>query len=243
MNNSSSNSEEKRSSFRETAVSAALRSCRLFSHLPPADLAQIASFARAKSIDKDEYLFREGEAANGFFVVQQGSINVHRLAPNGKEQIIHIFRPGETLAEAALSSQTGYPADARATENSRVLFIPKTEILALIAKRPELALRMLGSMSEHLRTLVMLIDDLRLKSVETRVVEWLLQRCPTPLESTSVKIDLPHTKKMLAAELGTSAETLSRTLAAFARDGLISNAAKAIVVLDPSKLQKSLGIH
>ena len=86
--------------------------------------------------------------------MQSGAINVHRVNMAGKEQTICVFHAGESFAEAAVASATGYPAAARAIEPSTVLLIPKKDFIDLLRKHPELALRMLGSMSQHLRVLV-----------------------------------------------------------------------------------------
>ncbi|MEO6788678.1 MAG: Crp/Fnr family transcriptional regulator, partial [Chthoniobacteraceae bacterium] len=143
-------------------------------------------------------------------------------------------------AEATLATEDGYPADARATEESTVLLVPKRDFIELLRGRPELALRMLGSMSQHLRVLVGLLDDLTLKNVETRLANWLLKRCPRPLPRGAVEIQLDRTKRVLAAELGTVSETLSRTFADFRDKKLIRVAGKAITVLDPNRLEKIL---
>src|SRR5207247_1374173 len=142
-------------------------------------------------------------------------INVHRVNAAGKEQVIHVFRTGESFAEATLATDAGYPADARALEASQVLLVQKTGILALLKRQPELALRMLGSMSGHLRVLVGQLEDLTLKNVETRLANWLMKRCPDSQSNQPMKIELKMTKRMLAAELGTVSETFSRTLAKF----------------------------
>ena len=155
---------------------------------------------------------------------------------NGKEQVIYVFRAGESLAEAALASPTGYPANARAVEASSVLLIPKTAFLALVAKRPDLAMRMLGSMSQHLRVLVGLLDDLTLKDVETRLANWLVKRCPAGRSESSVTIKLGGTKRVLAAELSTTAETLSRTFARFRDAGLIDVRGATVTVKKPAEL-------
>ena len=115
----------------------------------------------------------------------------------------------------ALAAATGYPADARALEPTQVLLVQKDGILALLKRQPELALRMLGSMSSHLRVLVGQLEDLTLKDVETRLANWLVKRCPNPQSEAPVKIELTMTKRVLAAELGTVSETFSRTLAKF----------------------------
>ena len=193
-----------------------------------------------KSLAKGEYLFREGDPAIGFYIVQRGSINVHRVNAAGKEQIIHVFRAGESFAEVALASDKGYPADARVLEPTQVLLVRKEGILALLRRQPELALRMLGSMSVHLRALVGQLEDLTLKDVETRLANWLVKRCPNLQSEQPVRIELALAKRVLAAELGTVSETLSRTLAKFREQKLLAVKGKTIVVLSPARLHALL---
>lgn len=195
-----------------------LRSCQLFGGLSSEDLLIIAGFVVPLKLGKGDMLFREGDPSRGCYLVQSGAVNVHRVNAAGREQVIHIFRAGESLAEASLASATGYPANARAVESGTVLLIPKTPILDLIGQRPDLALRMLGSMSQHLRVLVGALDDLTLKDVETRLLNWLIKHGSGAPQGA---IRLPGTKRVLAAELGTSSETLSRTFARLRAEGLL----------------------
>jgi CRP/FNR family transcriptional regulator len=217
-----------------------LRSCQLFTGLPMPDLQNIANVTVVKSLEKDEYLFHEGDPAHGFYIVQSGAINVHRVTTSGKEQVIHVFRTGDSFAEVALATPAGYPADARAIMAAQVLLIQKDGILELLKRQPELALRMLGSMSSHLRVLIGQIEDLTAKDVETRLANWLVKRCPNPQNQSPVKIELTVTKRALAAELGTISETFSRTLAKFREQKLLTVKGKVITVLSPSKLNTLL---
>ncbi|HEU6447359.1 MAG TPA: Crp/Fnr family transcriptional regulator [Verrucomicrobiae bacterium] len=226
--------------FKQIAIVNTLRSCQLFTGLPPADLEKIAVVAIVKSLEKDDYLFHEGDPAQGFYVVQRGAVNIHRVNAAGKEQVIHVFRAGDSFAEVALASERGYPADARAIEPTQVLLVQKNGILELLKRQPELALRMLGSMSSHLRVLVGQLEDLTLKDVETRLANWLVKRCPNPQMETPVKIELSVTKRVLAAELGTVSETFSRTLAKFRDQKLISVKGKSVTVLSPARLNALL---
>jgi CRP/FNR family transcriptional regulator len=221
-------------------ISGTLRTCQLFTGLPQRDLESIAAVTVTKPLAKGDYLFHEGDPAIGFYIVQRGAVNVHRVNAAGKEQIIHIFRAGESFAEVALASETGYPADARALEATQVLLVQKDGILALLRRQPELALRMLGSMSSHLRVLVGQLEDLTLKDVETRLANWLVKRCPNPASGQPVRIELTIAKRVLAAELGTVSETFSRTLAKFRAQKLLTVKGKTIVVLSPAKLNEVL---
>lgn len=221
------------------AIAATLRMTRLFGGLPSEDLDSVAAITTVIPLEKGQYLFRQGDPAQGFYVVQRGAVCVHRVTPAGKEQIICVFRPGETFAEAALVSPGGYPADARAVEPSQVLQVGKEGFLALLARRPELGLRMLASMSLHLRTLVGQIEDLALKDVETRLANWLLKRCP-PDRDDPVTIQLDVSKRVLAAEIGTVSETLSRTLGRFREQGLALAQGRAITIPSPARLRNLL---
>lgn len=226
------------SELKNVGISYALRSCSLFQGLAPADLEQIAQITVVKPLEKGEYLFRQGETSHGFYIVQRGAVNVHRVNATGKEQVIHIFRAGESFAEASLATTSGYPADARAVEGSQVMLVQKSGFLELVKRHPELALRMLSSMALHLRALVSQIEDVTLKDVETRLANWLLKRCPDPDSANFVTIELPSTKRVLAAELGTVSETLSRTFAKLKEQELILVKTKSVTVLNPSKLKE-----
>lgn len=212
-----------------------LRCSQLFAGMPAEDLATIAGFAQPIALKRNDYLFYAGEPSRGFYLVQSGAVNVHRVSAAGKEQVIHIFRAGESFAEASLSSPTGYPANARCAQAGTVLLIPKPPMLDLLAHRPDLALRMLGAMSVHLRVLVGMLDDLKFKDLETRLLNWLVKQ-----SRAGAVVRLPGTKRELAAELGTTSETLSRTLGRLRDQKLITVAPRSITVLQGETLARQL---
>ena len=133
--------------FRQAITESTLRSCQLFMGLPAGDIAAIASFIIPKHLARNGYLFREGDPAEGFYVVQKGAINIHRVNASGKEQVIYLFRPVESFAEATLTTEYV------------TRLVPKADFVELLRKKSELALRMLGSMSQHLRVLVHLLPS------------------------------------------------------------------------------------
>ena len=226
--------------FKQAVAENTLRSCQIFAGLPASDIELLANMAVPKHLEKGEYLFRAGEPVEGFYVAQKGAINVHRVSAAGKEQVLHVFHPVESFAEAALVLTGGYPADARAIAPSTVLLIPKRGFIDLLRSRPELALRMLASMAQHLRVVVGLVDDLTLKDMETRLANWLVRRCARPLTEAPQTIELDRTKRVLAAEMATTSETLSRTLAKFREQKLVRVSGNAITITNPRGLETLL---
>ncbi len=225
------------SELKDAGIIQGLKSSQLFLGLSNDDLRKVASFVTPRSLEVDEYLFREREPSRGFYIVRSGAICVHRVNAAGKEQVIRVFRAGESFAEATLAMEYGYPANARAVESSLVLLVRKDGMVEMIRHQPELALRMLASMAVHLHDLVGQIEDLTLKDVETRLANWFLKRCPDPDSEQPHVVELKGTKRALAAELGTVSETFSRTLAKLRELGLLEVQGPQITLLNPRRLR------
>jgi CRP-like cAMP-binding protein len=223
-------------SLRQTAISATLRQSKMFSSLSPADLAAVADGCSLRSLQRGEMLFREGEKSEGFYVMQAGSVSIYKVTPDGREQIICVFRPPESFAEVTLATVDNYPANGMALEPSQVIVVNKARFRDLIRRQPELSLHMLGSMSLHLKHLVQSLQDIKGRQIEHRLAEWLMQQSPAAALGCPVGIDLQVSKKVLAGQLGVTSETLSRTFARFRAEGLISVKGAHIQIMDGARL-------
>ena len=224
--------------LRTTAIIATLRKSRMFSDLPAGDIEAIATGCSVRTLAKDEMLFREGERAEGFYVVQTGKVSIFRLTPDGREQIICVFEAPESFAEVTLATMETYPANAIALESSQVILVNKGHFRDLLCRKPELSLHMLASMSLHLKFLVQTIHDLKGRQIEARLAEWLLRQSPGPVGAEPAVFDLPVSKKTLAGQLGVTSETLSRTLARFRNESLIEVRGPTIVLHDSAGLRR-----
>jgi len=223
--------------LRQTALVATLRRSRMFADLPKEDLQAVAEGCTTRTLEKGEVLFREGEKAEGFYVMQTGAISIYRLTPDGREQIICVFRPPESFAEVTLATVESYPANAVALESSQVIRVKRDRFRDLVCRKPELALHMLGSMSLHLKHLVQSLQDIKGRQMEGRLADWLLRQSPAASAGCPAVFTLPMTKRVLAGQLGVTSETLSRTFARFRREGLITVDGPVVRVLDSGGLR------
>lgn len=224
--------------FKRSTVRQTLKRCALFADTCAADLAAIVELCELKQLAAGEYLFREGGVVRGFYVVRRGAIKVHRVNWLGREQLLHLYRPFESLAEESLVSELGHHADAAAIGRTEVVMVHRAGFVELLHKRPELALCLLRATHRHVCRLVELLDALTLKDVQTRIAEWLVEHCPDPQSSRPCRIELDTTKRVLAAELGTASETFSRALAKFRRQRLISTEGNHVTLHCPTRLAR-----
>ena len=181
-------------------------------------------------------LFSPMEPAERLFVVLEGRVKLYKLSPGGDEQILHMYGPGNAFAEAAVLAGGTYPAFAEAAEDCTLLAIDRRELRRAIRTNPDLAMGMLAGLSAKLHEFNRLIEELSLKEVPARLAGVLLRMAD---EAGGPTFRLRQTKRELAAQIGTVAETLSRALAKLKDAGFIRVRGGEITILDREGLSRA----
>jgi len=207
----------------------------LFNGLPEDQIVAIKKIALEKKINKGEIIFSEGDEGNGFFVVAEGRVKVFKVSTEGKEQILHIFGPGQPFGEVPVFAGQKFPANAQAIDKTRVLFFPRNSIVNLISANPSLALNMLAVMSKKLRQFAVQIENLSLKEMPARLASYLIFLANEQNKDDLVTLKI--SKGQLASTLGTIPETLSRAFAKLSGQNLINVDGKKITLLDRRGLE------
>jgi len=208
----------------------------LFSGLPAEQLREINKICVSKRYNKGETIFFEGDPGIGFYMVASGKVKIFKMSFDGKEQILHIFGPGEPFGEVPVFHGNPFPANAETLAESEVLFFPRTEFVGLITANPSLALNMLAVLAMRLRRFATQIENLTLKEVPGRLASYLYYLMEEQQRQDKVVLDIP--KGQLASLLGTSSETLSRIFSKMTEEGLIRVEGKTIFILDSEGLKE-----
>ncbi len=216
-------------------VKELLRESGLFRGLPGEQLDYLVAIGEDRKYDRGGMIFSEGGEGNGFYVVLSGRVKVFKLSLEGREQILHLFGPGDPLGEVPVFAGESFPANAEAMSSARLVFFPRQKLLALYTRHPSLAMNMLAILSKRLREFTRLIENLSLKEIPQRLAAYLLSRSGEDDSVDQVVLEVP--KGILANILGTSQETLSRVLGRMAARGLIRVNGKRIVLLDRAGLE------
>ena len=213
---------------------AAVKTITFFEGLSGGQYAKLADIAVVRRFGKGETLFLADTPADGFYSTASGRVKVFRSSPTGKEQILHVFGPGEAVGEVPVFQGTTFPAQCEAIEPCEVLFFPREAFKATLRDDPDMAMKMMALLSQRLRILVNKIDDLSLKETPSRVASYLLL-LHSSQDADTFKLDLP--KGQIALYLGTIQETLSRIFKRFAEEQIIRINGKKITILDRETLQ------
>lgn len=213
-----------------------LSSIPSFSGLSETQLEEIKQIIVNKRYNKGEIIFSEGDEGNGFYVVADGKVKIFKSSIDGKEQILHIYGPGNPFGEVPVFSGKQFPANAQAMVKSHLLFFPRTAFVALLAKNPSLAMNMLAVLSMRLREFTMQIENLSLKEVPGRLASYLIYLADE--QKAADHISLTISKGQLASLLGTIPETLSRILAKMSTRNLIAVSGREIKLLDRNSIEE-----
>ena len=199
----------------------------IFRHLTQQEMDDIYQIAQTKRVKKGEFVYSQGDLGISLYVIFKGKIKIARLNANGKEQVIRIVEHGDFLGELSLFSLIEMKENAEALEDTTLCIITAPDFQRIINANPSIALKVLDVMSRRLESAEQTIESINLTSVKQRVSSILLE-----LFDKNNIVELPMKKGDLASQIGTSQETLSRTLSMLQDQGIITLKGQKIVILN-----------
>lgn len=210
-----------------------VKSIAYFSGLGLADLESIRKLVFERTADRAEMVLLEGEPATNLYFVASGAVKVFKTSAEGKEQILSIVRPGESLNDVPVFDGGPNPVSAR-TMGPVVLYgMKKNDVEAVVKSNTQIALNVIKVLATRVRHLVSLVEDLSFKHVIGRVARILLEH---------VGGEMDHgprlTQQEMAAMAGTAREVVGRSLKALEEVGAIKLDRHRIVITDKEALQK-----
>jgi len=219
-----------------------LRRLPLFRELENEALDRLAGLSRILHLERKQTLFSEGEPYRGMFVVMDGLAVVYKLSGDGRMLILHVCRSGDTLAEVPLFEEhdAGYPAHARTTRESEILFLPKDPFVVFLKQHPEVAWEMLSGFAGRLKEVSLQLEGVTLREVSSRLARYLLREVEASESGSTDRpvLNLPLAKGSIASYLGTVHETLSRTFARLIKEKIISVDGPRVTILDKERLKR-----
>ena len=205
-----------------------------FQQLSPSALKQIIDVAICRSFPAEDHLFFQEEPKPPVLFVHSGQVRVYRINPNGREQTLLIASPGESInLPLVFASQHQAHANAICLTECVLISISQGDFFKIVSTNNEIALWVLGNISEKIRNLVELSHDLSLLSVRSRLAKFLLEQV-----NQNETSGLRWTQEDIANQIGTVREIVSRNLRQFTNEGVITFERHDIQIADLARLQE-----
>lgn len=219
-----------------------LKSVPIFSELADETLSQLSQSGSVQSFTKDSIILSEKEAGSALFIIISGKVKISRISSedSDKEVILSILNPSDFFGEMSLLDGMDRSATATAMDDSKIFIIQRNDFLQLLNDHPDVSIALLQELTQRLRGAGMKIKALSLKDAEGKVATVLLQLADDvgKIKQGVVEIEKLPFQHELANMAGTSRETISRTLHAFAKKGQIELEGSKLRIVDYEKFKE-----
>jgi len=209
----------------------ALRKNSYFDDLSEERLKEIAAQTQLRGFERGEVLFWEDDPCAGLHIIEEGSVKLYRISPQGRQYIIRVLQEGDTCNEVPAFDGGSNPVNVETLERSRVWVIDADLLRALVRAHPDFALKVLSNFGKNLRGLVRMVSEMAFYQVTNRLARLISE---LPAEEPR-----PHlTQEQLAAQLGTVREVVARSLKELERSGAIRIEDRRIHIADDTVLRQ-----
>jgi CRP/FNR family cyclic AMP-dependent transcriptional regulator len=221
---------------------AILRHVPLFRDFEEEALRQVARLFTVQRFRKHQTIFREGEPGEKFYIVISGSVAVVRLAGDGRETILSILTTNDFFGEMSVLDTVVRSASIRTLTVAEVGVIEREDFLALIDRNPKIGRFLVVALAERLRAANALIASTTSQDIRSRLASLLLNLMEQfgEVAPNGTRITLRLTNQEMANMIGTTRETVNRSLNRFWDERLIDMRTANIVVVEETKLRSML---
>jgi len=184
-------------------LAAVLGKTALLSGLSQPELQTLASRTVRKLFSTGELLFSEGEPCHGLHIIARGKVRIFKTSMSGREQVLAVNTPGESVAEVPVFDGGPFPASAVAIEEAEIAYISRRDFQAYCMEHPEVALKVLQVVGTRLRRLVGIIEELSFTTIRQRLIATLVKLAQSEGTKTArgIEFQLPATHQELAEGL------------------------------------------
>jgi CRP/FNR family transcriptional regulator, cyclic AMP receptor protein len=220
-----------------------LKSVPLFTDLEDDELERFSHVAVPRSFPAATRVFHEGDNSDACYIVKSGNFRVTREHSDGRAITLATLGPGEIFGELAMLDGDRRSASAEAITDGELLALPAGDVRALLARHPEIALKLVAGLVRRLRAANVRISRQSFQTVPSRVAGILAQLSREAQGGSgadangSGEVTLHMNQTDIAQLAGTSRESVSRFLAELERAGVVRSGRGRVTVLDPPKLR------
>jgi CRP-like cAMP-binding protein len=211
-------------------VLESLRAIPLFSRVSEADLEELATHLIERRFPKNATVVEEGLPGDYMYVIRSGRAKVTKASEDGREKIMNFLEAGSFFGDMALLGDETRSASVKTLEESMLLALSRRDFIDLLRQSPDLALSVIEELANRLRETNEQARSLSFQGVEERTRN-LFERIARAEEGDSGRRKTPAlTHQQIADMVGTSRETVTRSIKQLKESGWLAQEGKRYVI-------------
>ncbi|PFJ14231.1 Crp/Fnr family transcriptional regulator [Bacillus cereus] len=225
--------------MKEEMITKHLRAVFLFKELSEKELQPIVNISRLRIYKSRSFVFMQGDPLDRVFFIHSGKVKIQKTDATGKEQIVAVLQSGEMFPHAGFFRQGVFPAHAEIIETAQLIVTPIADFEKILIQHPQLCIKLFKVLGEKIIDLQNRLEEQIFHDTYEQIIMLLLRLC----KSNGIQVNDTYTLKTqftnreLANMIGTSRETVSRTLSQLKRKKLIELDEKGCYIIDANTLE------
>jgi CRP/FNR family transcriptional regulator, cyclic AMP receptor protein len=211
----------------------------LFRDLSGHELDKIVEISISREWKKGSHVFLQDDPLENVYFVKSGRIKIYKSDINGREQIVAISKDGDMFPHIGFFRKGGYPAFTEVLENSVLVVVPIDQFEKVLIENPELCIKVFKVLGEKIVDLQERLESQILNNTYEQIIKLLVRLAKQDgkeLEDGTFLLKSEFTNKDLANMIGTTRETVSRTLTKLKKEMLIETDEHGDLIIDTDKL-------
>ena len=219
---------------RVRAIHPAFARARIFDGLAGPDLERLSAWFHPRRFPPDATLLHEGDPATAYYLLAEGQVKILQSTAEGDEVILHLMEPGDLVGALPNLGERTCPASAVALTEVLAFAIDPERFEVVLEQHPRVAVNLLHFAAARLQAAHTRLRELATERVERRIARTLCRLAAQIGRRTPQGVELaaPLSRRDLAEMSGTTLYTVSRTLKAWERQGLLRAGRERITVLN-----------
>ncbi|MDY0407874.1 Crp/Fnr family transcriptional regulator [Virgibacillus soli] len=212
-----------------------LTSFALFKDLSAGELEPILDIAQHRPYRKGQHVFLQGDLLTNVYFIHQGSIKIYKTDMNGREQIVNVLKSGDMFPHQGFFRKDNYPAHAEVSEDAILIYIPINQFENVLVTHPEICVKLFKVLGDIIVNLQTRLEEKILDSTHEQIIKLLLRLSQSHGEKIAegkFRFTAMFTNRELANMIGTSRETVSRTLTKLKKQDLVCNDENGHIIID-----------
>ncbi|WP_112180133.1 MULTISPECIES: Crp/Fnr family transcriptional regulator [Paraliobacillus] len=201
--------------MRDESTIQLFKSIPLFKDLAPAELEPILSLMKSHTYQRGNHVFMQGEPLTTVFFIKTGSINIYKTDIHGKEQIVNLLTKGDMFPHQGFFRKGNYPAHAQAVEETEIYSLPIQTFENFLITNPSISIKLIHVLGGLIIDLQNRLEEQILHNTYEQIIMLLLRLTETHGEEQVngwFVLQTPFSNQQLANMIGSSRESVSRTL-------------------------------
>jgi CRP/FNR family transcriptional regulator len=227
----------------DNCLNCKLRTSNFSCALSQASLEGLDHIKHATAYPEGALIFVEGQVPRGVYILCQGRVKLMTTNSEGRSLIVKIAQPGDILGLHAVVSGKPYELTVETLQPSQLAYVSREDFLRFLKTHGDACLQAAQQLSQDCQSAYDVIRSIGLShSVSEKMARLLLQwSADAKLRDGAIRLKLSLTHEEMAQLIGTSRETVTRTLSQFKKQRVLELTGSTLVIRNKAALERLVG--